>query len=492
MKNLIFTMFLLIGAYAQSQNNLVYLGQHSYRNFDNQLFVADTTGGTFTQIDSRTITGIDGCNGVYGLSVNPTNGTMYILYRGNSQNWNQRTLGTIDTLTAVITDIGVTGDFQDLAFTVNGDLYALGNSAIGQNLYLVNSTDATFSLALTLTGGNSDAALAYNAANDLMYLFNNSITTSIDLNTMTQIDVIATNFQNGAHSMMNVNDTTLYFFDDHQLYSFNTNTNDVALIGSSGIDSWNDQRGAMSFGTSFGILSSGPRTFCANSPSVLSLSQPGTVYQWYMDGSIIAGATNATYTPTSNGDYHCDMDGRVTNPVTITILDAPTTSFTVNPNPVDLTIDPAGMAMFTNTTTGTGDVYFWDFDNGITSTNENVYLSLSTNNGSFDVSYSVTNSTTGCTDTHVETINVINALGVDELMTNVSVYPNPAKDIVTIESNNGDYTAALIDINGKSLKSFNIVGGKANTINVASYEAGIYLIKVEQNGKTGYIRLVKD
>ena len=89
-------------------------------------------------------------------------------------------------------------------------------------------------------------------------------------------------------------------------------------------------------------------------------------------------------------------------------------------------------------------------------------------------------------------INAINALGVDELMTNVSVYPNPAKDIVTIESNNGDYTAALIDINGKSLKSFNIVGGKANTINVASYEAGIYLIKVEQNGKTGYIRLVKD
>lgn len=63
----------------------------------------------------------------------------------------------------------------------------------------------------------------------------------------------------------------------------------------------------------------------------------GTVsYQWYKDGSAIADATSATYTPTENGSYYCiaTANGKTikTNTTDVTAISSPspTTKYTVN------------------------------------------------------------------------------------------------------------------------------------------------------------------
>ena len=38
---------------------------------------------------------------------------------------------------------------------------------------------------------------------------------------------------------------------------------------------------------------------------ILTNQDQWSAYQWYMDGNIIDGATEATYTPTADGEYYC-------------------------------------------------------------------------------------------------------------------------------------------------------------------------------------------
>jgi hypothetical protein len=64
------------------------------------------------------------------------------------------------------------------------------------------------------------------------------------------------------------------------------------------------------------------------------------------------------------------------------------------------------------------------------------------------------------------------------------VYPNPAKDFVTISVGN-DYlktTAQITDLNGKVVKSINITNA-SSLLDMALLPAGVYFLKME-NGKT--------
>lgn len=70
---------------------------------------------------------------------------------------------------------------------------------------------------------------------------------------------------------------------------------------------------------------------------------------------------------------------------------------------------------------------------------------------------------------------------------NIYVYPNPAKNMITIAGVNSNTVNKIFDINGKIIKQ-----NTSNVIDISDLPAGIYNITIEVNNKTKSIRFIKE
>ncbi len=91
--------------------------------------------------------------------------------------------------------------------------------------------------------------------------------------------------------------------------------------------------------------------------------------------------------------------------------------------------------------------------------------------------------TIGCFDnisvkaTSTDTLLATNAVAFDT--TDVSIYPNPATDFISISDKNSILDSVEItDINGRIVKVVNTINLSAATISVADLAAGIYMLKI--------------
>lgn len=74
--------------------------------------------------------------------------------------------------------------------------------------------------------------------------------------------------------------------------------------------------------------------------------------------------------------------------------------------------------------------------------------------------------------------------------TSIAVYPNPAYDSITIQSNNNIESIILYNLSGQ--KVMNLSGANTlETINVSSLNAGIYLLEIRTGQKTTIQKIVK-
>ena len=71
----------------------------------------------------------------------------------------------------------------------------------------------------------------------------------------------------------------------------------------------------------------------------------------------------------------------------------------------------------------------------------------------------------------------------------VNIYPNPVKDILTVEGQNIS-SVEIIDINGKTVKTIRNIASKKN-INVSNLTQGIYFVKVVDAKDTKVTKLIK-
>jgi hypothetical protein len=79
--------------------------------------------------------------------------------------------------------------------------------------------------------------------------------------------------------------------------------------------------------------------------------------------------------------------------------------------------------------------------------------------------------------------------GVAELSTiELSVYPNPASDVITLDGSYSNSTIEITDLTGKVVFVGNVSGMKP-TLNISFLEQGIYILKVQHVGKTGTVFL---
>jgi len=71
--------------------------------------------------------------------------------------------------------------------------------------------------------------------------------------------------------------------------------------------------------------------------------------------------------------------------------------------------------------------------------------------------------------------------------TNIKVYPNPAKNNFTISGISAEATATLVDLSGRAT---NLTRNNSTEFNVSDFSAGVYLLKVENQGEIFTQRLI--
>ena len=91
-------------------------------------------------------------------------------------------------------------------------------------------------------------------------------------------------------------------------------------------------------------------------------------------------------------------------------------------------------------------------------------------------------------DTTLFEVNFVNTTGIKQWSNNLTVYPNPTKEniTITIESFNGTIKTEVYDLLGNRLQISN-----QYTISLKNYSRGIYLIRVAYGEKTKEVKVIK-
>ena len=134
----------------------------------------------------------------------------------------------------------------------------------------------------------------------------------------------------------------------------------------------------------------------------------------------------------------------------------------------------------------------WDFDNdGIEDSNEQNPSFTFVTGGSYSVSLTVTNDTEN-TFTQVMT-NFIHAgtVGLDEISeSNFKCYPNPAQDVINIQSVANLNSIKLYNVSGQLVYSNDRNASKLHTIDISTFDNGVYFMELSTDEETSTIKIV--
>lgn len=233
----------------------------------------------------------------------------------------------------------------------------------------------------------------------------------------------------------------------------------------------------------------GSTSLCPGETVTLTSSTADS-YLWAPGGettqSITVGNAGIYFVTVTNTDA-CSGVG-ASSPTTVTVLTAPTASFTYN-------VAVINQYAFTNNSTN-ATIYAWDFGDGDQSSNANpthIYAS----NGTYTVTLIATGAN-GCTDTTTQVVNFVS--GVEEQVQSVfggmTMYPNPANESINLSINlntPADVAVIAYSLTGQVLVNENIDLSSGNTLlqyNTSEWSNGIYFFQVTTGDVTNTVRVV--
>ena len=222
------------------------------------------------------------------------------------------------------------------------------------------------------------------------------------------------------------------------------------------------------------VSADGPVKFCEGGS--VELSTPtviGIVYQWLVDGNVIAGENQPSITADQNGDFlitAVNTSGCLSQsePIEVEVYANPTVAFTLNP---DTTCVDQLFALQGGSPAG--GVY--------TGTNVDQGNFLSATAGTFTITYQYTDAN-GCAASASDDLKVYTCSSIEELISStIQLYPNPANELVTIEipSQMIVNSIQMTDLSGR-LVEVNLIKGGNNRYNVpvANLASGTYQIVI--------------
>jgi hypothetical protein len=226
--------------------------------------------------------------------------------------WVLGTAPGTDNLNDDIHIYGFVSLYGDLRF-VNGDLYVHDTLVIYGDLTLENNSDLSVGAnAILIVRGN------YTSGNQAL-VSNEGVIIVTGEWEMTGAD------NQGSFD----NDGQVYIFDPDPDLKTGAGYDDLNCDGC--ILDYDDliasEIGNFFLSGSYEIVMSGSTAFCAGDSVILSTTDTGTDYQWYIDDTEIPGANNDSLTVFYSGDYHVtfkvDADSFALEKVTVTVYPLP-------------------------------------------------------------------------------------------------------------------------------------------------------------------------
>ena len=213
------------------------------------------------------------------------------------------------------------------------------------------------------------------------------------------------------------------------------------------------------------IAASGTTTFCQGGSVTLSVS-PAPVYQWFNGGAAINGATNATYTVNTSGSYQVEV---AQGPTCTTISDPIQVNVT---NFLTWYLDTDG--------DGKGELSA----SVQACTQPNGYVTTSGDACPNDVN-KIAPGNCGCGETESSCVSTATT---SALATNIKMYPNPTTDNCKIELPGSEFKVTIYTASGIQLSSAEFTN---EAIVGTGLPQGIYLVRIEQDGKVELRKLIK-
>lgn len=223
---------------------------------------------------------------------------------------------------------------------------------------------------------------------------------------------------------------------------------------------------------------------CAGDTLTMSAPSGYSSYIWKLSNVVIPGATTNTYSTNANGSYKVavvDTFGCISGysgTKTVKVNPLPTPNFNIN------TVVSTGARKLSSTNNGS---FQWNL-NGSPIPGATAKIYIATTSGSYSLTF--TNSK-GCVATSPDTTLTINLnrsmkeenvaviSSVDDMQSNVVIYPNPSSGLFFIESSQV-VNAVVRDIQGKLIMNIK----NAQEINLSEQPSGMYLLQlISEEGK---------
>lgn len=218
----------------------------------------------------------------------------------------------------------------------------------------------------------------------------------------------------------------------------------------------------VSFNAPPAVLANASATAVCEGENVTLTGSGADTYQWdngVVDNVAFAATATTTYEVIGTDQFGCTA----TDSVEITVTAAPATTLAAQPTVCDSDVaftlsggTPAG-----GTYSGTG-VSNGDFDPSVSGA------------GTFTITYSYTDSISGCTGTSTADLIVNDCASIAELEAEgILVYPSPTTDVLNVQSISDIKTIEVVDLSGMI-----VVNATENSVSVANLAAGMYVINV--------------
>ena len=148
---------------------------------------------------------------------------------------------------------------------------------------------------------------------------------------------------------------------------------------------------------------------------------------------------------------------------------------------------------FTDETTGgTCASYSWDFDNdGTEDSNEQNPTHIFEEGGDYSVKLTVTNEMGETFSTVKENFINIQYVGIGTTIADTfKYYPNPAKDVLNIESVNDLTSIRIYNVSGQAVYSNYKMGAILQSIDISSFDKGVYFMELGTELETKTVKIV--
>ncbi|MBP9068536.1 MAG: SBBP repeat-containing protein [Bacteroidia bacterium] len=227
-----------------------------------------------------------------------------------------------------------------------------------------------------------------------------------------------------------------------------------------------------------------PTLVCAGKNSTLSVSGAAS-YTWDSSATtntvLVTPSVTSIYTVTGTNTLGC------TNSKTISVTVYPLDPVTFTPEKDTSCLHIFGGTPILLVGSPTGGVFSGANVSG-------TYLNP-TALGVFNPVYTYTNPTNGCVNSATATILVVNCTSINEenaFVKNISIYPNPTKGHIVVETNSDmDKTITILDARGRIIRNET---SKQRTLqySIADEANGIYFIKISSSLGSKEFKLVKE